>query len=68
MVHQSALVIEREALIAVLTTTGGNKAKAARILQIDYKTMYRKLKQHGIQENGGGHDKEKICWHDRSRV
>jgi len=68
MVHQSALVIEREALIAVLTSTGGNKAKAARILQIDYKTMYRKLKQHGIQENGGRHDKEKICWQDRSRV
>jgi DNA-binding NtrC family response regulator len=53
MVHQGARVIEREALKAVLASTGGNKAKAARILQIDYKTMYRKLKLHGIQENGG---------------
>ncbi len=29
--------------------TGGNKAKAARLLQIDYTTMHAKLKQYGIK-------------------
>ncbi len=61
LVRHGARSIEREALETALKSTGGNKAKAARILHIDYKTMYRKLKLHGIQENGDGHDKEEIC-------
>ncbi|MDR3637640.1 MAG: sigma-54 dependent transcriptional regulator [Isosphaeraceae bacterium] len=40
--------VEREILVAVLKKTGGNKAKAARILQIDYKTIRTKAKQYGI--------------------
>ena len=40
--------IEREILTQVLRETGGNKAKAARLLQIDYKTMHSKVKQYGI--------------------
>ena len=36
-----------------LKYTGGNKAKAARLLQIDYKTMHVKVKQLGIKFDGG---------------
>ena len=42
-------VVEREVLTQILKETGGNKAKAARLLQIDYKTMHTKLKTLGIQ-------------------
>jgi len=40
--------VEKEVLIQALQQTHGNKAKAARILSIDYKTMHLKVKQHGI--------------------
>ncbi|MCL4502834.1 MAG: sigma-54 dependent transcriptional regulator [Deltaproteobacteria bacterium] len=45
IVHRSVITVEREVLTQVLKYTGGNKAKAARLLQIDYKTMHHKLKQ-----------------------
>src|SRR5437867_7459048 len=32
----------------VLQITGGNKSEAARLLRTDYKTLYLKLKQYGI--------------------
>jgi transcriptional regulator of acetoin/glycerol metabolism len=38
--------IEKEEPIKALRSTGGNKAKAARMLNIDRATMYAKLKQH----------------------
>ena len=41
--------VERQVLVKVLKGTGGNKAKAARILQVDYKTLHTKVKQYGIQ-------------------
>ena len=37
-------------LTQVLSHTGGNKARAARLLQIDYKTIQLKLKRLGIWE------------------
>jgi two-component system nitrogen regulation response regulator GlnG len=40
--------IEREILVHVLRETGGNKAKAARLLHIDYKTIHSKVRQYGI--------------------
>jgi DNA-binding NtrC family response regulator len=46
--RRSVETVEKEVLIQVLKYTGGNKAKAARLLQIDYKTIYTKLKQFGI--------------------
>jgi two-component system nitrogen regulation response regulator GlnG len=48
MVQQAVRRAEQEILTQVLRETGGNKAKAARILQIDYKTIHSKVKQYGI--------------------
>ena len=56
IVHRSVVTVEREVLLQVLKHTRGNKAKAARLLQIDYKTIHTKLKQFGINQSGGGHD------------
>jgi two-component system nitrogen regulation response regulator GlnG len=48
MVRRAVKRVEQEILMQVLRQTGGNKAKAARILQIDYKTIHNKVKQYGI--------------------
>ncbi len=56
IVHRSVVTVEREVLLQVLKHTRGNKAKAARLLQIDYKTIHTKLKQFGINQSGGSHD------------
>lgn len=39
---------ERERILEVLAETGNNKSKAARILNIDRKTLYNKLKNYNI--------------------
>jgi len=49
---------EREILLQVLTQTKGNKAEAARLLKIDYKTILTKLKEYDILVNGE-HDGQK---------
>ena len=56
IVQQSVLAVEKEVLKEVLRFTGGNKAKAARLLQVDYKTVHTKVKKFGIQQNGGNND------------
>ncbi len=60
MVRRKTAELERQALIEALRRTGGNKAKAARLLQIDYTTIHAKLKQYGIRAdaNEGSADKE----------
>ena len=40
--------VERGAIEEALRLARGNKAKAARLLQINYKTLYTKLKHYGI--------------------
>jgi transcriptional regulator of acetoin/glycerol metabolism len=40
--------LEREGIVAALAATGGNKAQAAAILEIDRSTLYKKLKDYGI--------------------
>jgi DNA-binding NtrC family response regulator len=40
--------LEAEILASTLAACGGNKAAAARSLQIDTTTLYRKLKRHGL--------------------
>jgi len=48
IVHRCVITVEREVLIQALKFTRGNKAKAARLLQVDYKTIHTKLKEFGI--------------------
>jgi DNA-binding NtrC family response regulator len=52
IVQRKTLALERRVIEHALRRTGGNKAKAARLLHIDYKTMHTKIKQTGIL-NGG---------------
>ncbi len=52
--HRKIIALEREILTQVLQETGGNKAKAARLLQIDYKTIHSKIRKYGIAINGRG--------------
>jgi DNA-binding NtrC family response regulator len=40
--------LERDGIIAALAATGGNKAQAASILEIDRSTLYKKLKDYDI--------------------
>ena len=40
---------ERSRIIAALKQTNGNKAKAARLLGIDRKTIYNKIEKLGIK-------------------
>lgn len=56
IVKRSVASVEREVLLQVLKHTQGNKAKAARLLHIDYKTMHTKLKALGIKQSGGDYD------------
>lgn len=54
--RRSTLAVERKVLEQVLKYTGGNKAKAARILKIDYKTIHTKIKQLGIRATVGDYE------------
>jgi two-component system nitrogen regulation response regulator GlnG len=53
VVRQHLIVVERRVLTQALLMTSGNKAQAARMLQIDYKTIHQKLKEYGIQRKNG---------------
>ena len=54
VVRQHLVSVERRVLTEALRSAAGNKAQAARMLQIDYKTIHQKLKEYGIQAKGGG--------------
>lgn len=41
--------LERRALIDTIRATGGNKAKAARMLQVSEKTIYNKIRQYDLR-------------------
>jgi DNA-binding NtrC family response regulator len=41
--------LERQGILAALAQTNGNKAQAAAILEIDRSTLYKKLKEYGIE-------------------
>jgi two-component system nitrogen regulation response regulator GlnG len=53
VVRQHLVVVERRVLTEALRTASGNKAQAARMLQIDYKTIHQKLKEYGIHPKDG---------------
>jgi transcriptional regulator of acetoin/glycerol metabolism len=44
----SLRALEKQGILAALAATGGNKAQAAAILEIDRSTLYKKLKEYGI--------------------
>jgi two-component system nitrogen regulation response regulator GlnG len=56
LVRHATATVERAALREALQRSGGNKAKAARLLQIDYKTIQTKIKEYGIASRGGDRD------------
>jgi DNA-binding NtrC family response regulator len=59
LVRQSVAETERRILLQVLRQTGGNKAKAARLLQIDYKTIRSKAREYGISVENEEEDRER---------
>ena len=56
VVREQVHAAERDALVAALRETGGNKARAARLLQVDYKTIHSKIKEYGIGIERGKDD------------
>jgi len=48
IIRQTVRQMERDIIGEVLKQTGGNKAEAARILHVDYKTIYNKVREYGI--------------------
>jgi DNA-binding NtrC family response regulator len=42
--------VEREHIVATLEKTAWNRTEAAKILGIDYKTLYNKMREHNIAE------------------
>jgi two-component system nitrogen regulation response regulator GlnG len=56
VLRRSTASLERKVIVQALRGSGGNKAKAARLLHVDYKTMHTKVKEYGIDfeqsENG----------------
>jgi DNA-binding NtrC family response regulator len=53
VVRQHLIAVERRVLSEALRNASGNKAQAARMLKIDYKTIHQKLKEYGIHPKGG---------------
>jgi len=49
IVKRTTIEVERRVLTSVLRKTKGNKAEAARLLQVDYKTIHSKIKEYAIQ-------------------
>ena len=44
--------LERRYLLYVLEVAGGNRTRAAEILGIDRRTLYRMIERHGVDSNG----------------
>jgi DNA-binding NtrC family response regulator len=59
IIHSRTADLERRVLEWMIRKTRGNKAEAARLLQIDYKTIHSKIKQYGIRFHPEEHDDQK---------
>jgi two-component system nitrogen regulation response regulator GlnG len=46
IVQEAVRQLEKGVIEQVLDATHGNKAETARVLRIDYKTLYRKMQRH----------------------
>ncbi len=47
--RQAAMIAERRAIMAALKETGYNKSMAARLLKVDRKTLYNKMREYSIK-------------------
>jgi len=47
--HRASAEAELQAIRLALKATRGNKSEAARLLRVDYKTLYLKMKQYRIE-------------------
>jgi DNA-binding NtrC family response regulator len=56
IVRRNTCHVERKVIFDALVKTGGNKARAARMLHVDYKTLHSKVKEYGIQTEGAYED------------
>ncbi|MBZ5520656.1 MAG: sigma-54 dependent transcriptional regulator [Acidobacteriia bacterium] len=56
-VRRNTILLERDLITRALHEAGGNKAKAARLLEIDYKTIHLKVREYGIVNGNGNHKK-----------
>lgn len=59
IVHEHIIILERHILCEVIHFTGGNKAEAARLLKIDYKTIHTKMKEYSITIDEGDNNNGK---------
>ncbi len=48
----AAAEAEKHAILEALRVTRGNKSQAARLLQVDYKTLHVKMKRYQLQADG----------------
>jgi two-component system nitrogen regulation response regulator GlnG len=60
IVSDNVARVERRLLVKALRHAHGNKAEAARLLKVDYKTVYNKLKRFAITREEIGYGGEKI--------
>ena len=44
-------MVEKEHILATLEKTKWNRTEAAKLLGIDYKTLYNKMKDYGLSED-----------------
>lgn len=59
IMRRNSVDLERRVLGWAIRKTKGNKAEAARLLHIDYKTIHSKVKQYGIKFHPEEHDDQK---------
>lgn len=57
-VGQTLADIEKQAILATLSSVNGNKSKAARVLSIGRKTLLRKLEEYGLGSQAEEEDTE----------
>ncbi len=51
--HLRLSEVEKRCIMEALSITGGNKSRAAKILGVDTKTLYNKLRSYSIGKPGG---------------